>query len=235
MQEVLYKEVLKLLNVGIIYPISNNDWVTPVEVVPKKWGIIIVKDYKNELIPTRTIIGWRVYIDCRRLNNATRKDHFPLLYIDQMLKRLAGHAYYYILDGYSGYCQSPWGPRENHFHLPYGFFAYRRMPFELCNALTTFQWCIISIFLDMVEKYIEIFMDNFSIFENSFYNCLINFSLLLKRCKQTNLVLNWEKCHFMIKDGIILGHKIPFKGIEVNKAKIDVIAKVPPPSNVKGI
>ena len=103
MKEVVREEVLKLLDVGIIYPISDSQWVSPVQVVPKKSGITVVENEKNELIPTRVQTGWRVCIDYRKLNNVSRKDHFPLPFIDQMLERLAGHAYYCFLDGYSGY------------------------------------------------------------------------------------------------------------------------------------
>ncbi|GJX86447.1 reverse transcriptase domain-containing protein [Tanacetum coccineum] len=105
------------------------------------------------------------------------------------------------------------------------------MPFGLCNALATFQRCMMAIFHDMYKD----FMDDLSIFDNSFNSCLINLSKMLARCKDTNLVLNWEKCHFMVKEGIVLGHKISSAGIEVDKAKFDVIAKLPYPKNVKGI
>ena len=101
MKEVVRAEVLKLLNAGIIYGISDSSWVSPVQVVPKKRGMIVVRNEKNELLPARTITGWRVCIDYRKLNKTTRKDHFPLPFIDQMLERLAGYEYYCFLDGYS--------------------------------------------------------------------------------------------------------------------------------------
>ncbi|GJR92726.1 reverse transcriptase domain-containing protein [Tanacetum coccineum] len=99
------------------------------------------------------------------------------------------------------------------------------MPFGLCNAPGTFQRCMMAIFHDMIEKTMEVFMDDFSVFGNSFSTCLSNLERMLKRCEDTNLALNWEKSHFMVKEGIVLGHKISKKGIEVDKAKIDVIAK----------
>nr|KYP42550.1 Retrovirus-related Pol polyprotein from transposon 17.6 [Cajanus cajan] len=109
------------------------------------------------------------------------------------------------------------------------------MPFGLCNAPATFQRCMFAIFSDLVEQCIEIFMDDFSVFGSSFEVCLNNLNTVLKRCVETNLVLNWEKCHFMVREGIVLGHKVSQKGIEVDPTKVDVISRLPPPKNVKGI
>nr|GFB32915.1 retrovirus-related Pol polyprotein from transposon 17.6 [Tanacetum cinerariifolium] len=116
------------------------------------------------------------------------------------------------------------------FTCPYGTFAYKRMPFGLCNAPGTFQRCMMEIFHDMIEKTMEVFMDDFLVFENSFSTCLTNLENMLKRCEDTKLALNWEKSHFMVKEGIVLGHKISKKGIEVDKAKIKVISKLPHPT-----
>ncbi|GKB18734.1 reverse transcriptase domain-containing protein, partial [Tanacetum coccineum] len=121
------------------------------------------------------------------------------------------------------------------FTCPYGTFAYRGMPFGLCNALATFQRCMTAIFHDMVENFMEVFMDDFLVFGNSFDQCLNNLDKMLGRCEETNHVLNWKKCYFMVKEGIVLGHKISGMGIEVDKAKVDVIAKLSYPSNVKGV
>ncbi|GJX53777.1 reverse transcriptase domain-containing protein [Tanacetum coccineum] len=184
--EVIKKEVLKLLDAGMIYPISDSPWVSPVHCVPKKGGITVVANEENELILTRLVTGWRVCIDYRKLNEATQKDHFPLPFMDQMIERLAGNEFYCFLDGFSGYFQIPIDPQDQEkttFTCPYGTFAYRRMPFGLCNAP----------------------------------------------------VLNWEKCHFMCREGIVLGHKISKSGIEVDRAKVDVIAKLPHPTTVKGV
>ncbi|GJZ07844.1 reverse transcriptase domain-containing protein [Tanacetum coccineum] len=174
--EVIKKEVMKLLDAGLIYPISDSPWVSPVHCVPKKGGMT--------------------------LNDATRKDHFPLPFMDQMLERLTGNEYYCFLDGFSRYFQIPIDPQDQEkttFTCPYGTFAYRRMPFGLCNAPGMFQRCMMAIFHDMIEETME------------------------------------EKCHFMVKEGIVLGHKISKSGIEVDKAKVDVIAKLPHPTSVKGI
>ncbi|GKE77083.1 reverse transcriptase domain-containing protein [Tanacetum coccineum] len=115
---------------------------------------------------------------------------------------------------------------ETTFTCPYRTFAYRRMPFGLCNALGTFQRCMMAIFHDIIEKTMEVFMDDLSVFGDSFDSCLSNLEKMLKRCEDTNLVLNWDKCHFMCREGIVLGHKTSKSGIEVNCAKVDVIAKL---------
>ncbi|GJU92028.1 reverse transcriptase domain-containing protein [Tanacetum coccineum] len=234
--EVIKKEVIKLLDVGLIYPISDSPWVSPVYCVPKKGGMTVVTNEDNELIPTRIVSGWRVCIDYRKLNDATLKDHFPLPFMEQMLERLSGNKYYCFLDGFSGYFQIPIDPQDQEkttFTCPYGRFAYRRMPFGLCNAPGTFQRCMMVILHDMIEETMEVFMDDFSVFGDSFSSCLSHLNKMLKRCKDTNLVLNWEKCHFMVKEGIILSHKISKNGIKVDKAKVDVIAKLPHPTSVK--
>ncbi|GJX78168.1 hypothetical protein Tco_0324979 [Tanacetum coccineum] len=98
--EVIKKEVLKLLDARMIYPISDSPWVSLVHCVPKKGGITVVANEENELIPTRLVTGWRVCIDYRKLNEATRKDHFPLPFMDQMLERLAENEFYCFLDGF---------------------------------------------------------------------------------------------------------------------------------------
>ncbi|GKB06477.1 reverse transcriptase domain-containing protein [Tanacetum coccineum] len=197
--DVIKKEVEKLLDAGLIYPISDSPWVSPVHCVPKKGGMTVVTNDDNELVPTRLVTGWRVCIDYRKLNEATRKDHFPLPFMDQMLERLAGNEYYCFLDGFSGYFQIPIDPNDQEkttFTCPYGTFAYRRMPFGLCNAPGTFQRCMMAIFHDMIEKTMEVFMDDFSVFGNSFSTCLTNLEKMLKRCEDTNLALNWEKKPF---------------------------------------
>ncbi|GJU72270.1 reverse transcriptase domain-containing protein [Tanacetum coccineum] len=236
--EVIKQEVIKLFDAGLIYPISDSPWVSPVHCVPKKGGITVVKNEENKLIPTRLVTGWRVCIDYRKLNDATRKDHFSLPFMDQMLERLAENKYYCFLDRFSGYFQIPIDPlnqEKTTFTCPYGTFAYRRMPFGLCNAPGTFRRCMVAIFHDMIEKTMEVFMDDFSVFGDSFSSYLSHLDKMFQRYEDTNLVLNWEKCHFLVNEGIVLGHKISKTGIEVDKAKVDVIAKLPHPTTVKGI
>ena len=238
LREVVKKEILKLLDAKVIYPISDSRWVSPLHVVPKKSGVSSMVNERGERIVTRTQNSWRVCVDYRKLNAATRKDHFPLPHIDQMLERLAGHEFYCFLDGFSGYNQVPIFPADQDkttFTCPFGTFAYRKMPFGLCNAPATFQRCMFAIFSDLIEESIEVFMDDFSVSGDSFDLCLGNLEQVLIRCVETNLVLNWEKCQFLVQDGIVLGHKVSRVGLEVDKAKIQVIEKLEPPTSVRGI
>ncbi|XP_073024244.1 uncharacterized protein [Primulina eburnea] len=160
MKELVKNEVLKLLNAGVIYAISDSSWVSPV---------------------------------------------------------LAGYCF---LNGYLGYNQIVIAPEDQEkttFTCPYDTFVFRRMPFGLCNSPATFQRCMMAIFSDMVDEIMEVFKDEFS------------------RCQDKNLVLNWEKCHFMVQEGIVLGHKVSSKGLEVDRAKVVAIEKLPPPRNIKEI
>jgi Reverse transcriptase (RNA-dependent DNA polymerase) len=238
LKEVVWKEIHKLLDAGIIYPISDNKWVSPVHVVPKKGGTTVVKSEDGELISTRMVTGWRMCIDYRKLNSATRKDHFPLSFIDQMLERLAKHSFFYYLNGYTAFFQisiHPYDQDKITFTCPYGTFAYHRMLFGLCNAPATFQRAMMEIFLDLIENVMEVFMDNFSMYRTTFDECLTNLTKVLQRCVEVNLVLNWEKYHFIVQQGVVLGHIIYEKGLEVDKAKIEIIEKLPPPTSVKEI
>ena len=133
--------------------------------------VTIVKNKKNELIPQTIVTGWRMCIDYRKLNKATKKDHFSLPFIDEILERLANHSFFCFVDGYLGYHQiliHPDDQSKTTFTCPYGTYAYRIMSFGLCNAPTSFQRCIMSIFSDMIKEIIEVYMDNFSIYEKNF-------------------------------------------------------------------
>ncbi|KAK1612286.1 hypothetical protein QYE76_035959 [Lolium multiflorum] len=180
MKDVVRNEVLRLLEAGIIYPIADSRWVSPVHCVPKKGGMTVVPNDNDELIPQRVVVGYRMCIDYRKVNKVTKKDHYPLPFIDQMLER-----------------------------------------------------CMSAIFHGFCESIVEVFMDDFSVYGNSFDNCLRNLDKVLQRCEETNLVLNWEKCHFMVNEGIVLGHKISKRGIEVDRAKVEAIEKMPYPRDVK--
>ncbi|GJU86379.1 reverse transcriptase domain-containing protein [Tanacetum coccineum] len=196
------KDVLKLLDACIIYLDLRHEpmgpWFSPMHCVPKKGGITVVANEENELISTRLVTGWRVCIDYRKLNEATRKDHFTLPFMDKMLERLAGNEFYCFLDGFLRYFQIPIDPRTKRKLL-----SHARM--ELSRTVACHLACVM-----LLKK-------------------------MLKRCEDMNLVLNWEKCHFMCREGIVLGHKISKSGIEVDRAKVDVIAKLPHPTTVKGV
>ena len=153
--------------------------------VPKKGGFTIIRNEKNELIPTRTVTRWRVCTDYKKLNTTTRNNHYPLPFIDQMLDRLIGYPCFYFLDGYSGYNQIIIALKDQEkttFTCPYGTFAFRMMTFGLCNAPTTFQRCMMSMFSDLVEEAMEIFMDDFSVYGSSFEHCPTNLETVLQRC-----------------------------------------------------
>ncbi|RVW91119.1 Retrovirus-related Pol polyprotein from transposon 17.6 [Vitis vinifera] len=212
------KLVLKPLSVDLKYAYLQEDEKCPVVVSStliriSPWvcthHIYMEEDAKLVRQPQKRLNPHMQEVE---LNSVTRKDHFPLPFMDQVLKRVSGHPFYCFLDGYS-----------------------RRMPFGLCNAPATFQRCMLNIFSDMVERIMEVFMDEITVYGDSYENCLLHLEAVLQRCIEKDLVLNWEKCHFMVQQGIVLGHIISKNGIEVDKAKMELIVKLPPPTNVKGI
>jgi hypothetical protein len=175
MKEVVRNEVLKLLDAGIIYPIADSRWVSHVHCVPKKGGINVVPNENNELIPQRVVVGYMMCIDFRKVNQVTKKDRYPLPFIYQMLERLSKKTHVCFLDGYSGFSQiavkKP-DQEKTTFTCAYGTYAYRRMPFSLCNAPTMFQRCMSAIFHGFCEEIVEVFMDDFSVYGASFDNFL---------------------------------------------------------------
>jgi hypothetical protein len=158
---VVRKEVIKLLEAGIIYPIADSKWVSHVHCVPKKGGINVVPNNENELVAQRTVTGYRMCIDFRKLNKVTKKDHHPIPFMGQMLEMLSKHSHFCYLDGYSGFSQIPVHKDDQEkttFTYHFGTFAHRRMPFGLCNAPAIFQRCINDIFVDYIENIMEVFM-----------------------------------------------------------------------------
>ncbi|CAN6677813.1 unnamed protein product [Malus baccata var. baccata] len=247
MMEVVKKEIIKLLDCGVIYPISDSRWVSPVQVVPKKSEVTVVKNAEDELVPTRIQTGSYDKVGKKGLRISAYKYHPLLHHLDTTLYQIfttpftqssllcrefarrrrettwsrACHSRRWIVGAFL----APDDQEKTTFTCPFGTFAYRRMPFSLCNAPATFQRCMI----------IEAFMDDFSVFGDSFDGCLENLTLILKRCVETNLVLNWEKCHFMVKQGIVLGHIVSERGIEVDKSKIDLVRYLPSPTSVREV
>ena len=143
-----------------------------------------------------------------------------------------------LINGYSGYNQIAIAPEDQEkttFTCPYGTFAFIRMPFGLCNAPATFQRRMMSMFSDLVEEVMEIFMDDFTVYGSSFDQCLKNLETVLQRWHDKQLALNWEKCHFMVTEGIVLGHKIFSTGLEVDQSKVSIIKTLSPLTTVKGI
>jgi hypothetical protein len=154
-----------------------------------------------------------VCVDYRSLNKSTKKDHFPLPFIDQVLDNLAGKKFFSFLDGFSGYNQikiSPQDQDKTTFTSTWGTFSYKDLPFGLCNALATFQRAVIGIFSDMVNDYMEIFMDDFTPYAIDFDEALDNLEKVIKRCIQSHIYLSTEKCHMMMSEGVVLGHFISY-------------------------
>eukprot|EP00253_Pinus_taeda_P035930 PITA_35930 len=215
LKEVVKAELQKLLDVNIIYPISDSKWVSPLVVVPKKNG------------------KWRICVDYRELNKATHKDHFPLPFIDQVLDTLAGKKYFSFLDGFSGYNQIQIAPEDQDkttFTCPWGTFAYRVLPFGLCNAPATFQRVVLSIFADLINDGLEVYMDDFTPYGENFDPALDTLEKVLQRCIATRLCLSHEKCYMMMTEGLIQGHYISAAGIQVDPAKIQVLLLIPTPT-----
>ena len=203
--DIVREELQKLLKVNFIYPLSDSQWVSPLVVVPKKNG------------------KWRICVDYRQLNKATLKDYFPLPFIDQVLDTLAGKSSFSFLDGFSGYNQIRIALEDQDkttFTCPWGTYAYNVLPFGLCNAPATFHRVVLAISVDLVHDCVEVYMEYFLVYGNSFEHSLENLEKVLKRCIEANLSLSNEKCFMMLNEGIVLGHYISSQGIKVDPSKI---------------
>lgn len=203
------------MNVNFIYPISDSQQVSPLVIVPKK-------NWK-----------WRVCIDYRELNKATLKDHFLLPFIDQVLDTLTGKKYFSFLDSFSGYNQIQVAPKDQDktiFTCPWGTYAYRVLPFELCNAPATFQRVVFIIFFDLIHDCVEAYMDDFTVYKNSFEEALENLENFIIRCKETNILLSHEKYFMVFNEVIVLGRHILGDGIKVDSSKVEVISKLSVPN-----
>eukprot|EP00253_Pinus_taeda_P010249 PITA_10249 len=215
LKEVVKAELQKLLYVNFIYPISDSKWVSPLVVVPKKNG------------------KWRICVDYRELNKATQKDHFPLPFIDQVLDTLVGKKFFSFLNGFNGYNQIQIAPEDQDkttFTCPWGTFTYRVLPFGLCNAPATFQRAILSIFADLINEGLEVYMDDFTPYGDEFDPALEILEKVLQRCIATRLCLSHEKCYMMMTEGLILGNYISAAGIQGDPTKIQILLLIPTPT-----
>ena len=212
--------------------------MSSVHVVLKKAGVMVTTNEKGEEIHTCLPTKWRVWIDYEKLNSATKKDHFPLPFINQTLDQLAGSSYFCFLNGYSGYNQIAIYPNDQEnmtFTCPFATFTFRRLPFGLCNAPASFQRSMTAISSDFLGDSLEVFMDDFNVFGNNIESCLAHLTKILEVCVRKWLVLSWEKYHFMVREGVVIGHIISGKGLEVDKAKIEVIQNVPLPCTIRDL
>jgi hypothetical protein len=221
LKDIVKEEIQKLLNVIFIYPIFDSKWVSLLVVVPKK------------------VIGkWIICAGFQKLNKATLKDYFPPPLIDQVLDTLLGKRYFSFLDGYSGYDQIFIAPEDHDktiFTCPWVTYVYRVLPFGLCNAPATFQRAVFGIFVDLIHDCVEVYMVDFTIYGNTYQEALDNLEKVLIRCQEMNLSLSHEKCKMLLIEGVVLGNHVSSKGIKVDPAKIEVIAKVPTPNTQKEV
>ncbi|MCO5614968.1 hypothetical protein L7F22_069254 [Adiantum nelumboides] len=213
-QGALLSEVRKLLNVGFIYPVEDSEWVSPVVVTPKrngKWWVC-VDDYKP-------------------LNAATKRDHFPLPFQDEILNEVAGYERYTMCDGYSEYFQIRIAKEEQKkttFVTPWGCFAYRVMPFGLTNAPTTFQRFVTHVFQPFFGKSIRVFIDYFCIYSSRVLQ-LENVNEGLARLQSLGGQLNVDKCHIAENQVTLLGHVVSSRGIEADPGKVQDLVSLPSP------
>ncbi|MCO5589272.1 hypothetical protein L7F22_043238 [Adiantum nelumboides] len=218
-QEALFSEVNKLLKAGFIYPVTNSEWVSPVVVTPKKNG------------------KWRVCVDYKPLNAATRRDHFPLPFQDEILNEVAGHERYTVCDGYSGYYQIRIAEEDQHkttFITPWGCFAFRVMPFGLTNAPSTFTRFTSFIFQPFFGKSIRVFLDDFCTYSDRALHCQ-RVEEGLQRLYQYGGQLSPDKCHVAEKEVVLLGHVISQEGIKVDPSRVQAILDLPPPNSARQV
>ena len=216
------EEIDKLLEAGFIYPVPHSEWVSPIVIVPKKVG-------------ADGIAKIRVCQDFRKLNDATKKDYYPLPFTDIILDHAAGHQRYSFMDDMSGYHQV-WIRQQDQilttFTTDWGTFAFKRMPFGLCNAPGTFQRIMMDIFHDFLRHFLEVFIDDFAVFGTTEEH-LSHLRQTFIRCRERNLKLHPGKCFFGVESGTLLGHVISAEGIKVDSDKITIILGLSIPVNLR--
>ena len=216
-RDALLAEVNKLLQARFIYPVENLEWVSPVVVTPKKNG------------------KWRICVDYKPLNAATKRDHFPLPFQDEILNEVAGYERYTVCDGYSGYFQiriAKEDQKKTTFITPWGCFAYRVMPFGLTNAPATFTRFITLVFQPFFGSSIRVFLDDFCIYSRREVHCL-EVEKGLQRLHTLGGQLNPDKCHIAQQKVALLGHVILLQGIEVDPGKVTSLVSLPPPTSAR--
>ena len=181
LKDIVKEELQKLLNVNFIYPISDSRWVSPLVVVPKKNG------------------KWWICFDYRELNKGTLRDYFSLPFIDQVLDTLSEKKYFSFLDGFSEYNKiqiTSEDQKKTTVIYPWGAYAYRVLPFGLCNAPATFQRVVLGIFADLIHDCVDVFMDDFLVYGDTYEESLTNLEKVLNHCQVTNLFLSHQKCRY---------------------------------------
>ncbi|MCO5558423.1 hypothetical protein L7F22_012005 [Adiantum nelumboides] len=214
---LLLSEVRKLLNAGSIYPVEDSEWVSPIVVTPKKNG------------------KWRVCVDYKSLNAATKRDHFPLPFQDEILNEAAGYERYTMCDGYSGYFQiriAEEDQKKTPFVTPWGCFAYRVMPFGLTNAPATFQRFVTHVFQPFFGKSIRVFIDDFCIYSLRVLH-LEKVNEGLARLQSLGGQLNVDKCHIAESQVTVLGHVVSSRGIEADPGKVQALVSLPSPKSAR--
>ncbi|MCO5567926.1 hypothetical protein L7F22_021622 [Adiantum nelumboides] len=180
---------------------------------------------------------WRVCVDYKPLNVATKRDHFPLPFQDEILNEVAGHERYTVCDGYSGYYQIRIAEEDQHkttFITPWGCFAFRVMPFGLTNAPSTFTRFTSFIFQPFFKKSIRVFLDDFCAYSDRALHCQ-RVEEGLQRLYQYGGQLNPDKCHVAEKEVVLLGHVISQEGIKVDPSRVQAILDLPPPNSARQV
>ena len=220
LKEIVKDKLQKMLKVYFIYLISDSQWVSPLVVVPNKNG------------------KWRICVDYSELNKATLKDHFPMPFINQVLDTLAGKKLFSFLDRLSGYNQIKITLEDHNkttFTCPWGTYAYKFLPFSLCNSLATFQREVLAIFSNLIHECVDVYVDDFFVYGNELDESLQNLEKVLIRCIGSNLSFSNEKCFMLLTEGIVLGHHISLEGIKMDPTKVEVILKLPNPKIQKDV
>ncbi|KAI5056036.1 hypothetical protein GOP47_0029557 [Adiantum capillus-veneris] len=244
-REGVYMEIKKLLEAGLIFPVDNTEWFSPIVVVPKKKlleaGLIFPVDNTEWVSPIVVVPKknkqLRICVDYKQLNKATIKDYYPLPFIDQILDALAGREIYGFMDGFSGYNQMAVADEDKlktTFTTIFGTFAYHVMPFGLCNVGASYQKYKHESNLDDLIDFLKIFMDDIGV-GTTRANFLKALHYVFQKCREKSIALNARKCVFGVSYGILLGHLISAHGIAMDPTKVDALLAFPAPTTVRQV